>query len=153
MDYDAALKKRGYKIERGHPHPLGATPDENGVNFSIFSEQAEFVQLLLFDRHDDLEPALVLSTTRGAELAQAGEHESEASLGEKIDDDIKISLNKTFHFWHVYVRGLKPGVHYAYRIGGRYDPGNGHRFDQEKVLVDPYSRGNKDCSVFKQRKE
>ena len=145
MDYDATLKKRGYKIEKGHPHPLGATPDENGINFSIFSEQAMYVELLLFDKHDDLEPALVLSTTRDSELAHTGKHDRDIFPGHKVDDATKISLNKTFHFWHVYVHGLKPGVHYAYRIGGHYDPGKGHRFDSEKVLVDPYSRGNNEA--------
>lgn len=54
----------------------------------------------------------------------------------------RIALNKTFHFWHVYVRGMNPGMHYAYRIGGKFDPSRGYRFDGEKVLIDPYSKGN-----------
>ena len=141
MDYASVLEKRHLTIEKGHPHPLGATPDRNGVNFSIFSEQAEFVELLLFDKHDDLSPSLVISTSRRIERAHTGEHDNEVSDG-KENDITRISLNKTFHFWHVYLRGLRPGIHYAYRIGGPQKPEEGHRFDPEKVLIDPYSRGN-----------
>ena len=47
-----------YNIERGKPHPLGATPDKAGVNFSIYSEHADHIELLLFDKHDDPEPAI-----------------------------------------------------------------------------------------------
>jgi len=105
---------------------------------------------LLFDKHDDLEPVLVLSTNRVGELTQPVKVESivETSPEIEISQEIEtseaagIALNKTFHFWHVYVRGLKPGVHYAYRIGGLFDPSRGYSFDGEKVLIDPYSRGN-----------
>jgi pullulanase/glycogen debranching enzyme len=48
-------------------------------------------------------------------------------------------VNKTFHFWHAFVRGLKPGV--LYRVDGRSDL-PGQRFNRNKVLIDPYSRGN-----------
>jgi glycogen operon protein len=50
-------------------------------------------------------------------------------------------VNKTFHIWHVFVRGLKPGVHYAYRVDGPSDSA-GQRFNRNKVLIDPYARGN-----------
>jgi glycogen operon protein len=147
------LKTRSYTIEKGYPHPPGATFDGEGVNFSIYSEHADYVELLLFDKHDDLEPALILSTNRIEELAKVGSISGMPEEIEKLQEvepsqDIKtaeppgIALNKTFHFWHVYVRGLKPGVHYAYRIGGTFDPSRGFRFDGEKVLIDPYSRGN-----------
>ncbi|WP_440948682.1 glycogen debranching protein GlgX [Methanosarcina sp. T3] len=124
--------------------------DEEGVNFSIYSEHADYVELLLFDKHDDLEPVLVLSTNRVEELTRPGKVESlvetlqeiETSQEVEIVEAAGIALNKTFHFWHVYVRGLKPGVHYAYRIGGPFDPSGGYRFDGGKVLIDPYSRGN-----------
>src|SRR3569833_2172985 len=78
----------GYEVAAGDTHPLGAIPDAGGVNFSIFSERATAVQLLLFDEHDDPEPIQVI--------------------------DLDVNINKTFHFWHVYVKDLKPGMHYAY---------------------------------------
>jgi isoamylase len=103
-------------VESGRTHPLGATPDAEGVNFALFSEFATSVELLLFDDHDDTTPAQVI----------------------RLDPE----LHKTFHVWHVYVRGVGHGTHYAYRIDGPRDPAAGHRFDPEKVLIDPYARGN-----------
>jgi glycogen operon protein len=105
-----------FQTEPGRPHPLGATVDKNGVNFSVFSRNASGVELLLFDSHDDLQPLEVL----------------------KLDPND----NRTFYFWHVYVKGLKPGAHYAYRVDGPLDPGRGLRFNRNKVLVDPYALGN-----------
>ena len=104
-------------LEKGHPHPLGAIPDEHGVNFALFSQHATSIELLLFDAHDDREPASIIP--------------------------LDPAINKTFHFWHVYVRGLKPGIHYAYRVDGPQDVhGQGHRYNPRKVLIDPYARGN-----------
>lgn len=106
-----------YPLKSGCPHPLGAVPDKDGVNFSIFSEHATSVELLLFDKHDDLEPKQIIK--------------------------LKPKLNKTFHIWHVYVRGLKAGAVYAYRVDGPQDLHRaGHRFNKNKVLIDPYARGN-----------
>ena len=52
------------------------------------------------------------------------------------------SVNRTFHFWHVYVHGVTPGMRYAYRVDGPQDlHGGGHRFNPNKVLIDPYGRG------------
>ncbi len=105
-----------YQIERGTAHPLGAVPDEWGVNFSIFSQHAAHVELLLFARQDDLEPAQVI-----------------------VLDPMQ---HRTYYFWHVYVRGLRPGIHYAYRFDGPYDlTGRGDRFNRNKVILDPYARG------------
>jgi glycogen operon protein len=96
---------------------LGATPKQDGVNFAIFSEHATSVELLLFDKPDDLEPIQII--------------------------ELNPRINKTFHFWHVFVKGLKPGKGYAYRIDG---PRNlhwaGYRFNKNKVLLDPYARAN-----------
>jgi isoamylase len=75
-----------YKIDKGHPHPLGAVPDAQGVNFAVFSQRATAVELLLFDEHDDHKPAWVIP--------------------------LDPTIHQTFHFWHIYVRGLKPGAHY-----------------------------------------
>src|SRR5438067_1002435 len=105
-----------YRTKEGQPHPLGATPDAGGVNFSVFSQSATAIELLLFDEHDDKEPMQVI-------LLDPAE-------------------NKTFHFWHVYVEGLKPGAHYAYRADGPTDVNSGHRFNKNKILLDPYAKGN-----------
>jgi glycogen operon protein len=94
--------------------PLGATVDDDGVNFSLFSEDASGVELLLFDAHDETHPVVTIP----------------------LDPE----TNRSFHFWHVYVRGLTAGYHYAYRVHGPDLPGR--RFDREKVLLDPYARGN-----------
>jgi glycogen operon protein len=112
-----------FQTEPGRPHPLGATVDKGGVNFSVFSRNATSVELLLFHEHDDREPIQVIK--------------------------LEASTHQTFFFWHVYVKGLKPGVHYAYRVDGPWDPhGKGYRFNRNKVLVDPYALGNTK-SLFK----
>ena len=106
-----------YQIESGRTHPLGATPDKEGVNFAIFSEQATSVELLLFEKHDDLEPIQII--------------------------ELNPKINKTFFIWHVYVKGIKHGNAYAYRIDGPQDlHGAGHRFNKNKVLIDPYGRSH-----------
>jgi glycogen operon protein len=87
------------------------------VNFSLASSSATGVELLLFSAHDSLEPFQTI----------------------RFDPYV----NKTFHFWHVFVRDLNPGVHYAYRVDGRFDSA-GQRFNRNKVLIDPYARGNSD---------
>lgn len=111
------LAKGTYPIEPGRTHPLGATPDPDGVNFALFSEHATEIDLLLFEKHDDLEPIQVIS--------------------------LAPQTHKTFYIWHVYVRGLKPGNAYAYRVDGPQDlHGSGHRFNRNKVLLDPYSKSN-----------
>jgi glycogen operon protein len=104
-----------FPVEAGVAHPLGATPSPSGVNFSLFSSNATGVELLLFSAHDSLEPFQTI----------------------RFDPYV----NKTFHFWHAFVRGLKPGVHYAYRVDGPFDSA-GQRFNRNKVLIDPYARGN-----------
>jgi isoamylase len=109
-----------YHAEPGSAHPLGATPDAEGVNFSVFADRATSIELLLFDDHDDPEPILTI--------------------------ELDPNTNKTFHFWHVYVRGLRPGMHYAYRVDGPNDVyGNGDHYNRNKVLLDPYARGNTDA--------
>lgn len=106
-----------YQIEPGCPHPCGAVPDKDGVNFSILSEYATSVELLLFEQHDDVEPIQVI----------------------QLDP----KQNKSFYFWHVYIKELRPGAYYAYRIDGPQDlHGAGCRFDKNKVLTDPYARAN-----------
>ncbi len=95
--------------------PLGATVLHDGVNFSLFSRSASGVELLLFDREDDLRPARMIQLDPGR--------------------------NRTYFYWHTFVPGVRAGQLYAYRALGLSDPANGLRFDPAKVLLDPYGRG------------
>ena len=100
----------------GQAFPIGATAvSGDGVNFSVFSRDAEWVELLLFDREDDARPARVI----------------------RIDP----VTGRTYHYWHVLVPGVKPGQLYGYRASGPFDPLAGIRFDPTKALLDPYGRG------------
>ncbi len=103
-----------YGVENGRTHPLGATLDAEGVNFSVWTEHATGVELLLFEHHSDLEPFQVIKLNH--------------------------KFNKTFQFWHCYVRGLRAGTFYAYRVDGPADLAHGHRFNRNKVILDPYAR-------------
>ncbi len=92
----------------GLPHPLGATWDGEGVNFALFSANAEKVELCLFD--------------------EGGERER-VELVERSGD-----------VWHGYLPEARPGLLYGYRVYGPYDPRRGHRFNHNKLLLDPYAR-------------
>ena len=99
----------------GAPAPLGATVSSAGVNFSVFSKHATGIELLLFDRVDDERPARVIP--------------------------IDPRTNRQYHYWHIFVPGVRPGQIYGYRVDGPFDRKNGQRFDPKKVLLDPYGRG------------
>ena len=94
----------------GVPYPLGATWDGQGVNFALFSENADKVELCLFD-------------ARGRREIQRIE------LREQTDQ-----------VWHCYLPEARPGLLYGYRVHGPYDPAAGHRFNPNKLLLDPYAR-------------
>jgi isoamylase len=102
-------------ITQGTSSPLGATPCREGVNFSVFSKHATGVELLLFDHTNDPKAARVI----------------------RIDP----AANRTYHYWHVFVPGLKAGQMYGYRVEGPWDPAHGLRFDPTMLLLDPYGRG------------
>src|SRR6202521_4616849 len=104
-----------FETTTGSAHPLGITTYPDGVNFSLFSQAATEVGLLLFDSATAVAPAQTV----------------------RFDP----FLNKTFHFWHVFVRGCGPGTFYAFRIDGPADPAAGHRFSANKVLIGTYARG------------
>ncbi|HSA63545.1 MAG TPA: glycogen debranching protein GlgX [Nitrospira sp.] len=95
----------------GHPYPLGATWDGEGVNFALFSENATAVELCLFDRHDQ----------------------------EKETQTIRIE-ERTNQVWHVFLPEVRPGQLYGYRVHGPYEPQAGHRFNGNKLLIDPYAK-------------
>jgi len=101
-------------VVEGKSFPLGATRGANGVNFSVYSKNATAVELLLFNRADDAQPARIIS--------------------------LDPAKHRTYFYWHVFVPGLQPGQIYGYRVGGPHDPGRGFRFDPSKVLLDPYGR-------------
>jgi glycogen operon protein len=99
----------------GRSAPLGATVVDGGVNFSLFSRTTSGVELLLFDREEDGTPSRVI----------------------RFDP----ATNRTYHYWHALVPGIRPGQIYGYRVAGPSDPARGLRFDSTKVLLDPYGRG------------
>jgi glycogen operon protein len=99
-------------IQEGSPNSRGANWDGNGVNFALFSANATKVELCLFD-----------------------------STGEKELERIELP-EFTDEVWHVYVAGLGPGTVYGYRVYGPYDPEAGHRFNPNKLLLDPYARAH-----------
>jgi isoamylase len=98
------------RMDDGLPAPLGATWDGRGVNFALFSTHGTAVDLCLFD------PTGRKETRRMRLPARTGE------------------------VWHGYLTGVYPGQLYGYRVHGPYEPDRGHRFNPNKLLVDPYAR-------------
>jgi isoamylase len=93
----------------GRPFPQGATWDGTGVNFSLYSENAERVELCLFD-----------------------------SIDADVSEAIEVPERTAFS-WHCYLPGVGPGQLYGYRVHGPYEPERGLRFNPAKLLVDPYA--------------
>jgi glycogen operon protein len=98
------------RISAGKYYPLGATLNEGGVNFAIHSQHASEVFLLLFDKLDG-------GPTDIVQLEQ-----------------------RTKYIWHTFVHGLKAGQLYAYKVRGDFNPGYGMRFNENKLLTDPYAK-------------
>ncbi|HEY4107953.1 glycogen debranching protein GlgX [Puia sp.] len=95
----------------GNPYPLGSFWDGKGVNFALYSHNANGVELCLFDE-------------------AKGQHESR-----------KVRLTERTHdIWHCYLEDCGPGQLYGFRVYGPYEPANGHRFNPAKVLLDPYAK-------------
>jgi glycogen operon protein len=101
-------------VRPGTALPLGATVTRRGVQFSLFSRHGSGVRLCLFDGAQDAYPSRVI--------------------------ELDPSRHKTGDIWHVHVKGLEPGQLYLYRVSGPWEPKRGHRFDEHRYLVDPYSR-------------
>jgi len=99
---------------QGRSFPLGATLCPGGVNFSVFSKHSTSVELLLFDHVNDAKPSRVI----------------------ELDPHVQ----RTYHYWHVFVAGIGAGQVYAFRADGPHDPDKGMRFDRDKVLLDPYGK-------------
>lgn len=94
----------------GNSYPLGATWDGEGVNFALFSEHADKVELCLFDP-DGMEEVQRIPLKEQTDLV-----------------------------WHCYLPEARPGLIYGYRVHGPYQPEQGHRFNPNKLLLDPYAR-------------
>jgi isoamylase len=99
------------RVWPGRPYPLGATWDGAGVNFALFSENATKVELCLFEAADDT-------------------GESRRIVLEEHTDQV----------WHAYLPDVLPGQLYGYRVEGPYEPQQGHRFNENKVVLDPYAK-------------
>jgi glycogen operon protein len=98
------------RLDAGSPLPLGATWDGLGINFAVFSANATHMELCLFDPQGKREIARF-------------------DLPECTDE-----------VWHGYLPDALPGTVYGYRAHGPYEPQNGHRFNPNKLLLDPYAR-------------
>jgi len=98
------------RVREGRPYPLGATWDGLGVNFALFSANATKVELCLYDA----------SGTREIDRVELPEYTDEV--------------------WHGYLPDARPGTTYGYRVHGPYEPSAGHRFNPNKLLIDPYAK-------------
>lgn len=109
-----------YAILPGRRYPPGATVEDDGVNFSVYSRHAIGAELLLYEHAQSTEPFQVIG----------------------LDPEV----NHTFFYWHVLVVDLPPGTHYTWRMDGPFDPrGHGWRFQPEVELIDPWARAVNSC--------
>jgi len=99
------------RIWPGRPYPLGATWNGKGVNFALYSENATKVELCLYDSADDAKEAQRIVLTEHTDMV-----------------------------WHAYLPDIRPGQLYGYRVHGPYEPQKGHRFNGNKLLLDPYAK-------------
>jgi isoamylase len=101
---------RTLTMTEGRPAPLGATFDGEGVNFAVFSEHATRISVCIFSDDGQLETHRLDLPERNGDV------------------------------WHGYVSGLRPGLMYGLRADGPYAPHHGHRFNANKLLLDPYAK-------------
>jgi glycogen operon protein len=108
-----------YNVFPGEPYPLGATWDGEGVNFAVFAENADGMELCLFESPDSK------------------------------NEEQRIRIKEvSHHVWHAYIPGLAPGQLYGYRAHGTYDPLNGYRYNPNKLLIDPYAKAISQAVVW-----
>ena len=102
-----------YSITNGHRFPPGATAGKDGTNFSIFSRHATAVQLLLYEKPDSKKPFQVI--------------------------DLDPAVNRTFFFWHVFLKGMTghENISYTWKVNGPDNDDPGSRFDPSIELLDP----------------
>jgi isoamylase len=111
-DYVVEVSERT-DVRVGVPLPLGTYARGEGVNFAFFSRHASRVRLELFDLPEDAKAARAF--------------------------DLDPERNRTGDVWHVWIEGIQPGQLYAYRVDGPYQPKDGHRFNFNKLLLDPFA--------------
>jgi glycogen operon protein len=99
------------RVWPGDPYPLGATWTGVGVNFALFSAHATKVELCLFD------------------VSDASRESARITLSEHTD-----------MVWHAFLPDARPNQLYGYRVHGPYEPAAGHRFNPNKVVMDPYAK-------------
>ncbi len=99
------------RIRTGNAYIQGASVEEGGTNFAIFSENGTAVDLEIYAHKDDGDPREVISLRE-----------------------------KDGFVWHAFVSGIEPGTLYGYRVDGPYKPEDGHRFNRNKLLIDPYAK-------------
>src|SRR5687767_1300292 len=99
------------RVWPGQPYPLGATWTGLGVNFAIFSAHATRVELCLFDSSDATSPSTCVLLPEHTDMV-----------------------------WHGYLPDIRPGQLYGSRVHGPYEPQHGHRFNPNKILIDPYAK-------------
>ena len=111
-DYVAEVSEHT-EVRSGVPLPLRTYESDGGVNFAFFSRHASRVRLELFDHPEDATAVRVI--------------------------DLDPARNRTGDVWHVWVEGIRSGQFYAYRVDGPYQPKEGHRFNFNKLLLDPFA--------------
>ena len=111
-EYLAEVSERS-ELRAGVPLPMGARSRGDGVNFAFFSRHASRVRLELFDHPEEATPVRII--------------------------DLDPRRNRTGDVWHVWVKGIGPGQLYGFRVDGPYQPQEGHRFNFNKLLLDPFA--------------
>jgi isoamylase len=105
------MKTNDIRLKEGRPGTGGAQWDGKGTNFALFSAHATKVELCLFD--------------------ESAKKETHRIVLPEYTDQI----------WHGYLENVRPGTIYGYRVHGPYKPEQGHRFNPNKLLLDPYANG------------
>jgi glycogen operon protein len=103
------IEIRKNRIKEGSPHPRGATWDGQGTNFALFSAHATKVEVCIFDESGTVEEQRI------------------------------VLPEFTNQIWHGYLPAVRPGTPYGYRVHGPFEPQAGHRFNPNKLLLDPYA--------------
>ncbi len=109
------MTKKSLTYTTGSPAPIGATLKKNGVNFSVFAQNAKSIELLLFSDKDDITPSHTFKITKDE--------------------------NKSYYYWHIFIEDITAGQYYAYRVDGEYNPSKSFAYDKSKLLIDPYAKG------------